>query len=118
MEHFGALDGYDRKGPVDLVSVADQAAQQLLVDGLLASFPGDVILAEEEFESSSEESADGQSSFRWIIDPWTGPRISSTPSPGSRFRWDWRSRVNSCLEPCSTPPGRSSLKPRVGRERS
>jgi myo-inositol-1(or 4)-monophosphatase len=68
MEYFGSLEGYAQKGPVDLVSVADEAAQALLVGGLQASFPTDAVLAEEEMEGGESKG----SPFRWIIDPLDG----------------------------------------------
>lgn len=66
MRHLGRLDGYDRKGAVELVSAADRESQDLIVARVRAAFPGDAVLA--------EEGADlpGTSGFRWIVDPLDG----------------------------------------------
>jgi myo-inositol-1(or 4)-monophosphatase len=52
--------------PTNLVTEMDARAEALIVDGLLARFPGDAILAEE------RGAAAGRSGRRWIIDPLDG----------------------------------------------
>ena len=47
MGYFGSLESLQMKGEVDLVSEADKASERLLVEGLVAAFPQDAILAEE-----------------------------------------------------------------------
>jgi len=54
------------KGEVDLVTDLDRQSQKLLVGEILSSFPGHAVLAEEDFL------ADGDSGFRWLIDPLDG----------------------------------------------
>jgi myo-inositol-1(or 4)-monophosphatase len=52
--------------PTNLVTEMDARAEALIVDGLLARFPHDAILAEE------RGAAAGRSGRRWIIDPLDG----------------------------------------------
>ncbi|CAI4029820.1 putative Nus factor SuhB [Nitrospira tepida] len=60
--------GIDRKTSiVNLVTDADRAAEQAIVDHLLASFPTDGVLAEERGQDGRRESG-----CRWIIDPLDG----------------------------------------------
>jgi len=54
------------KGAIDLVTEMDKHAEKIVVDTLLASFPGHGILAE---ESARIESG---SAYQWIIDPLDG----------------------------------------------
>ena len=63
------------KGKVDLVTSTDLAVEKCLIDGILASFPNDDILAE---ESGEREQA---SDFRWIIDPIDGTTNFSNRLP-------------------------------------
>jgi myo-inositol-1(or 4)-monophosphatase len=68
--HRGELRGPRQialKGsPTNLVTEMDARAEALIVDGLLARFPHDAILAEE------RGAAAGRSGRRWIIDPLDG----------------------------------------------
>jgi myo-inositol-1(or 4)-monophosphatase len=52
--------------PTNLVTEMDARAEALIVDGLLAAFPGDAVLAE---EGGARAGASGR---RWIIDPVDG----------------------------------------------
>ena len=54
------------KGPIDLVTQADRAAERLVVNLLRKNFPGDDILTEETDRERTK------SSRRWIIDPLDG----------------------------------------------
>jgi myo-inositol-1(or 4)-monophosphatase len=64
--HSG-LEGHDTKStPTDVVTEADRACEQLLVDGIRAARPGDGILGEE------GASSDGTSGVKWVIDPIDG----------------------------------------------
>ena len=56
------------KGPNDFVSEVDQAAEQSIIETLLAAYPGHGILAEE----SGREHGAKDSEFVWIIDPLDG----------------------------------------------
>ncbi len=55
-----------KKGKLDLVTQADEAAEKFIVDGIIAHFPTDAILAEE------GSSRFGDSGYKWIIDPLDG----------------------------------------------
>src|SRR4051812_16819414 len=50
----------------DLVSQVDLASEKRIVEGVLAAFPGDSILAEEGSDIA------GRSGWRWVIDPLDG----------------------------------------------
>ena len=64
--HAG-LEGHDTKStPTDVVTQADQACEQLLVDGIRAARPDDGILGEE------GASAAGTSGVKWVVDPIDG----------------------------------------------
>ncbi len=57
----------DRKSSVtDLVTVADRAAEALIVEGIVAARPDDAILGEEGADT------EGTSGVRWVIDPIDG----------------------------------------------
>jgi len=55
------------KGPIDLVTSIDRAAEKSIVAALQREFPEHSILAEEETEITGAASA-----YRWIIDPLDG----------------------------------------------
>ena len=55
-----------KDSPTNLLTEMDARAEALIVDGLLARFPDDAILAEE------RGAAAGRSGRRWIIDPLDG----------------------------------------------
>jgi myo-inositol-1(or 4)-monophosphatase len=54
------------KGPVDLVTEADAAAEALIAERLRAAFPGHELLGEEGARGTSD------SPYRWIVDPLDG----------------------------------------------
>jgi myo-inositol-1(or 4)-monophosphatase len=56
------------KGPNDFVSEVDQAAEQSIIETLLAAYPGHGILAEESGRSHGAR----DSEYVWIIDPLDG----------------------------------------------
>ncbi|MGD9832614.1 MAG: inositol monophosphatase family protein [Piscinibacter sp.] len=56
------------KGPNDFVSEVDQAAEQAIIETLLAAYPGHGILAEESGRSHGAKDSD----YVWIIDPLDG----------------------------------------------
>ncbi len=66
LDWFGRLDGYDKKGDVDLVSAADRASEALIVERLTYAFPNDTVVAEEGSASA------GQSGWAWVVDPLDG----------------------------------------------
>ncbi|HEV7858048.1 MAG TPA: inositol monophosphatase family protein [Pyrinomonadaceae bacterium] len=55
------------KGEIDLVTEADLAAEALIIERIKSYYPRHAVLAEE-----SGASAEGQSEWRWIIDPLDG----------------------------------------------
>jgi myo-inositol-1(or 4)-monophosphatase len=58
------------KGDIDLVTEADIAAEQLIVDRIRSHYPRHAVLAEESGEAVSIEG--GRTTFKWIIDPLDG----------------------------------------------
>jgi myo-inositol-1(or 4)-monophosphatase len=56
------------KGPNDFVSEVDQAAEQAIIETLLAAYPGHGILAEESGRAHGAKDSD----YVWIIDPLDG----------------------------------------------
>jgi len=66
MKYWGRLSGYEHKGNLDLVSEADRASEQYLLDRILDRFPSDSVIGE---ESGTRE---GNSGFSWIVDPLDG----------------------------------------------
>ena len=56
------------KGPNDFVSEVDQAAEQAIIETLLAAYPGHGILAEESGRTHGARDSD----YVWIIDPLDG----------------------------------------------
>lgn len=56
------------KGPNDFVSEVDQAAEQVIIETLLAAYPGHGILAEESGRTHGAK----DSEYVWIIDPLDG----------------------------------------------
>lgn len=72
-QHAGRLAREDiwSKGRHDLVTGIDLAAQEVIVETILAAFPGHHILAEEGDASEARLDA-GADGYRWIIDPIDG----------------------------------------------
>ena len=60
------------KGPGDLVTQADLAAQKCLSEHLLGKFPDHDFLGEESDPATESASEGGQSGYRWIVDPLDG----------------------------------------------
>ena len=56
----------DKKGAIDLVTEADKASEEIIIETLRSAFPDHGIVAE---ESGGTLSADG---YQWIIDPLDG----------------------------------------------
>ena len=57
------------KGDIDLVTEADIAAEQLIIDRIRSHYPRHGILAE---ESGEAVSVGADSSWKWIVDPLDG----------------------------------------------
>ncbi|MDJ0912900.1 MAG: inositol monophosphatase family protein [Desulfobacterales bacterium] len=66
MSHYGRLTNVQKKGPIDLVTEADQASENVIIDTIRAAFPQHAILSE---ESGWQE---GNDNWQWIIDPLDG----------------------------------------------
>jgi len=58
-----------QKGEIDLVTEADIAAEQLIIDRIRSHYPRHSVLAE---ESGEAVVVDGATTFKWIIDPLDG----------------------------------------------
>ena len=66
----GDLDIDTKTTEVDLVTKADFASEQCLIDFIRTHFPDDGIVSEEGSQSASE--AERSDSYRWILDPIDG----------------------------------------------
>ena len=78
--YFERRPAFELKDEFDLVTVADRAAEHLVVERLRSHFPAHNIIAE---EGGGHESA---SEYRWYVDPWTAPPTSRTASRSSTSR--------------------------------
>lgn len=67
LKHFGKIKTYQKKGPKDLVTIADQQSDDAVVRIIRDAFPDHAILSEEGGESKI-----GESEFCWVIDPLDG----------------------------------------------
>lgn len=68
-EHFGRSIQVSNKGEIDLVTEADLAAEQLIIERIQSYFPRHSILAEESGETIS---IGGEKEWKWIVDPLDG----------------------------------------------
>lgn len=68
LEKFGRGIAVTKKGDINLVTEADLASEALIVERIRSHFPKHAILAEE----SGEAKIDGDSTWKWIIDPLDG----------------------------------------------
>jgi myo-inositol-1(or 4)-monophosphatase len=75
--HVGQLDGVDYKGEIDIVTAADHAAEEAVLERLSGAFPDFGILAEE----SGARAARNGSSSRWVVDPLDGTTNFATANP-------------------------------------
>ena len=70
-EKFGRVIQVSNKGDIDLVTEADLAAEQLVIERIHSHFPRHAILAEESGTLSVHgEYSDAE--YRWIVDPLDG----------------------------------------------
>lgn len=60
------------KGTIDLVTEADLAAEELIIDRIRSHYPRHAILAEESGTSAGITSISGDSDWKWIVDPLDG----------------------------------------------
>mgnify|MGYP001379563472 CR=1 FL=1 len=87
---------FELKGEFDLVTAADRASEQLILDRLRSHFPSHAILAE---ETGAHAAA---SDFRWYVDPLDGTTNFAHSFP----MWNVPSRAWSmirCATRCSPP---------------
>jgi len=68
LEKFGRKIQISKKGDINLVTEADLASEQLIIERIRSHFPKHAILAEE----SGSAVIDGSSEYKWIIDPLDG----------------------------------------------
>jgi len=69
LEKFGGKLQISKKGDINLVTEADLASEQLIIERIRSHFPKHAILAE---EAGIAVAVDGATEFRWIIDPLDG----------------------------------------------
>jgi myo-inositol-1(or 4)-monophosphatase len=66
LEKFGKIDSVSKKGAINLVTEADIASENLIIERIKSYFPRHAILAEESGKNNLA------SEFLWIIDPLDG----------------------------------------------
>ncbi len=72
-ESYERLEHIDYKSKRDVVTNADYASEQLVIDAIKARYPDDAILAEESGEHAGVRRDDGSHNGRtWVIDPLDG----------------------------------------------
>jgi myo-inositol-1(or 4)-monophosphatase len=69
MEKFGRITAVTKKGDINLVTEADLASEELIVERIRSYYPKHSILAE---EGGDVITVEGESSWKWIIDPLDG----------------------------------------------
>lgn len=69
VQRLGAAQ-VSNKGDIDLVTEADIAAEQLIIEQIRSHYPQHAILAEESGETVA--TSGGRGEFKWIIDPLDG----------------------------------------------
>nr|MDQ3375175.1 inositol monophosphatase [Acidobacteriota bacterium] len=71
LEKFGRKIQISKKGNINLVTEADFASEKLIIEKIRSYYPKHSILAEESGESNAVL-IDGESVWKWIIDPLDG----------------------------------------------
>lgn len=67
MEHFGNISTVEKKSSnIDLLTIADTASEEFIINKIRTEFPGHQIIAEESHLTA------GSSDYRWVIDPLDG----------------------------------------------
>src|SRR5881275_3283078 len=69
LEKYGRITTITKKGDYNLVTEADLASEALIIDRIKSHYPRHTILAE---ESGQTVVVDGDSRWKWIIDPLDG----------------------------------------------
>jgi len=67
-ERFGRAITISNKGDIDLVTEADLACEQFIIERITTHYPRHLILAEESGASETQANAE----YKWIIDPLDG----------------------------------------------
>lgn len=70
LEKFGRKIQISKKGGINLVTEADLASEKLIIEKIRSHYPKHTVLAEESGESSAV--IDGETTWKWIIDPLDG----------------------------------------------
>jgi myo-inositol-1(or 4)-monophosphatase len=68
LEKFGKRIDISKKGEINLVTEADLASEKLIIERIASHYPRHAVLAEE----SGSIASDGNSQWKWIIDPLDG----------------------------------------------
>jgi myo-inositol-1(or 4)-monophosphatase len=68
LERFGRKITITKKGDINLVTEADLASEKLIIERIRSHYPKHAILAEE----SGASALNGESEWKWIIDPLDG----------------------------------------------
>ena len=68
MKHYGNLEHIDKKGEVNLVTVADRESEALIKRMINERYPGHQVLGEE----TGEDYAGRGEEYRWVVDPLDG----------------------------------------------
>ncbi|HKO96920.1 MAG TPA: inositol monophosphatase family protein [Pyrinomonadaceae bacterium] len=71
-DRLGRALQVSNKGAIDLVTEADLASEQLIIDRIKSYYPRHAILAEESGATEAGDGNDGTSEWKWIIDPLDG----------------------------------------------
>ena len=69
LEKFGRITTVTMKGDINLVTEADLASEALIIERIKSHYPKHAILAE---ESGNAVVIDGETEWKWIIDPLDG----------------------------------------------
>jgi myo-inositol-1(or 4)-monophosphatase len=69
LEKYGRITTITKKGDYNLVTEADLASEAMIIDRIKSHYPRHMILAE---ESGDTVVVDGDSRWKWIIDPLDG----------------------------------------------
>ena len=70
LEKYGRITTVTKKGDYNLVTEADLASEKLIIERVKSHYPRHTILAE---ESGDTVVVDGDSKWKWIVDPLDGP---------------------------------------------
>ncbi len=99
-DYYGSLNHIEKKGPNDLVTEADLASQNAIIQAIQAKFPDHGILAE---ENGYDQMDAGD--CRWIIDPLDGTTNFTHQIPifciSIAFAVNGKTRVGIVLNPVS-----------------